>query len=79
MRTTIDLDPDVLQAARELAQHRRISLGRMISELSRAALGSDTGTTAKAQVLVRNGVPLLPRRDGEVVTSELVRHLEDAD
>ena len=51
----------------------------MISELSRAGLGADSGATNAAPVLVRNGVPLLPGRAGEVVTSELVHHLEDAD
>jgi len=79
MRTTIDLDADVLQAARELARYRRVSLGRMISELSRAALGKDSEATTTSQVLVRNGVPLLPRRAAELVTSELVHHLDDAD
>ena len=38
MRTTVDLDSDVLQAARSLARARRTSLGRVLSELARGGL-----------------------------------------
>lgn len=33
MRTTLDLDPVVLHAARQFAAHRAVSLGRAVSEL----------------------------------------------
>jgi len=56
MRTTLDLDEDVLQAAKELAAARGSTAGRIVSELVRKALAPpETGR-------VRNGVPLLPRR-----------------
>lgn len=73
MRTTIDIDEDVLQAARELATLRKTSVGRVLSELARKSLqpvahGAD----------VRNGVPLLPPRAGErVVTLDAVNRLRD--
>lgn len=38
MRTTVDIDDDVLQAARSLAQAERKSLGKVLSELSRKGL-----------------------------------------
>jgi hypothetical protein len=38
MRTTVDLDPDVLQAARSLARSRRTTLGRVLSDLARSGL-----------------------------------------
>lgn len=38
MRTTVDIDSDVLQAARSLARSRRQSLGRVLSELARGGL-----------------------------------------
>jgi hypothetical protein len=38
MRTTIDLDADVLQAARSLARARRRSLGKVVSDLARQGL-----------------------------------------
>jgi hypothetical protein len=38
MRTTLDLDADILQAARSLARAQRRTLGRVISELARHGL-----------------------------------------
>lgn len=56
MRTTLDIDPDVLQAAKEIAANRGTTAGKVLSELARKAL-----QPARA-LKVRNGVPLLPRR-----------------
>ena len=56
MRTTNDIDDDLLQAAKELADTRRTTAGRVISDLLRKAL--EPSRTLK----VRNGVPLMPRR-----------------
>jgi hypothetical protein len=56
MRTTLDLDDDILQAAKELAIARGTTAGKVLSELARKALAPSR--TAR----VRNGVPLLPRR-----------------
>ncbi|MFO1299718.1 MAG: CopG family transcriptional regulator [Burkholderiaceae bacterium] len=43
MPTTLDIDPDVLAAARELAGRRGVPIGRVLSELARQTLvsGSD--------------------------------------
>ncbi len=57
MRTTLDLDPDVLQAAKEIASVRGTTAGKVISDLVRKAL-----VPAAAATKVRNGVPLMPRR-----------------
>jgi hypothetical protein len=57
VRTTLDLDPDVLQAAKEIASARGTTAGKVISDLVRKAL-EPAATSAK----VRNGVPLMPRR-----------------
>jgi len=74
MRTTIDLDDDILNAARELAAARGITIGRMVSELARKGLARDASAEA-----VRNGVPLLPPRGpGEPrVTMKRVNELRD--
>ncbi|HXT70506.1 MAG TPA: hypothetical protein VN700_12155 [Vicinamibacterales bacterium] len=56
MRTTLDLDLDILQAAKELAAARGSTLGKVVSELVRKSLESPRSAR------VRNGVPLLPRR-----------------
>ena len=57
MRTTLDIEDDVLQSARELAARRGQSLGAVVSELLRGALGSPSASS-----VVRDGVPLLPCR-----------------
>jgi len=56
MRTTLDLDDDVLQTVKELAEARRSTAGKVLSELARRAL--ERPRTGR----VRNGVPLLPPR-----------------
>jgi len=56
MRTTLDLDDDVLLAAKELAAARGTTAGKVVSELVRQAL------TPRRTARVRNGVPLLSSR-----------------
>lgn len=75
VRTTLELDDDILQAAKELAAARGVTAGRVISDLARRAL---TPTTRAAEM--RNGVPLLPRRAGaRFLTMKEVNELRDAD
>ena len=57
MRTTLDIDDDVLQAAKELAAIRSSSAGKVLSELARRGLQREG-----PEVPVRNGVPLMPRQ-----------------
>lgn len=73
MRTTLDIDDDVLQAAKELAESRRTTAGRILSELARKALESPKASRA------RNGVPVLPRRPpgSRRPTMKLVNALRD--
>jgi len=72
MRTTLDLDEDVLQAAKELALVRGRTAGQIVSELVRQAL------KPRKAGRVRNGVPVLPRRPGTpVLTVERVNQLLD--
>jgi len=56
MRTTLDLDDDVLLAAKELAAARNSTAGKVVSELVRQALAP------RRAVRVRNGVPVLSAR-----------------
>jgi hypothetical protein len=72
MRTTLDIDDDVLLAARELARQRGVSMGKALSDLVRQALSRQDASPT------RNGVPLFPRRPGAgIVTLELVNQLRD--
>jgi len=57
MRTTLDLDEDVLQAAKELAAAQRTTAGKVVSDLARKGLAPATAARR-----IRNGVPLLPRQ-----------------
>lgn len=73
MRTTLDIDQDVLLAAKEIAKQRGSSVGKALSELARQALTRQAATTT------RNGVPLYPTRpDAGVATLKPVNRLRDA-
>lgn len=72
MRTTLDLDPDILFAAKALGGHTGQTLGQVISDLVRKALAAD-----KPTVKVRNGVPLLPSEPGRIVTPQMVEDAQD--
>ncbi|MDZ4761792.1 MAG: CopG family transcriptional regulator [Alphaproteobacteria bacterium] len=70
MRTTLDIDEDILNAAREIAAERKVSAGKVLSDLARKALvGEATG-----EQRYRNGFALLPRGT-HIVTEEHVRTL----
>jgi Arc/MetJ family transcription regulator len=73
MRTTLDIDDDLLQVAKELAASRRSTTGKVVSDLVRAAL------QPRRSDRVRNGVPLLPRRPAGArrPTMKLVNELRD--
>jgi hypothetical protein len=72
MRTTLDLDLDVLVAAKEIGAARGLSAGQVVSELVRKALA--VPKAAK----VRNGVPLLSRKAGAPpLTMAAVNKLRD--
>ena len=44
MRTTLNVDDDVLEAAKSIAQFRHISVGEALSELARKGLNTPVGT-----------------------------------
>ena len=73
MRTTLDLDSDVLQAAKEIAAARGLTAGKVVSDLVRKAL------EPAARPRVRNGVPLMPRQapGSPKMTMALVNELRD--
>ena len=78
MRITLDLDDDVLRAVRELARREKKTVGRVISDLARQALGaSPVGLTREMKGAARLSA-LFPRRGG-VVTNELIDRLREED
>jgi hypothetical protein len=79
MRTTLDIDDDVLEAAKELARSQRKTAGQVLSALARRALmqgeRSRPGQGPGGAVL-KDGWYTLPSRGG-IVTSELIERLLD--
>jgi hypothetical protein len=67
MRTTLDLDEDVLAAAKALASVQNRTAGQVLSELARRGLAA-----GRTRMRVRNGVPLLPSTPGRIVTPQMV-------
>ncbi len=76
MRTTLDIEDDVLQAAKEMARCEGSTAGRVISKLARQALSGTSEKTRKAFVY-KNGVPVLQHRDGEIITMEHIQSIMD--
>jgi hypothetical protein len=73
MRTTLDIDDDVLLAVKDAASRERIPVGRMMSMLIRQAL-------APASSVSRNGVLVFEAApDAPLLTLEAVNRLRDED
>ena len=73
MRTTLSLDDDVLAAARELADHQGVSIGAVISDLSRRGLeAARLGSTRTGRVPT-----FAPRPGARPITMESVRRALD--
>ena len=73
MRTTLNLDPDVLEAAKLLAAKERRPLGAVISDLVRRAVEPPPSPPRQ-----RNGIPLFAvAKGGRPVTAETIKELLD--
>ncbi len=73
MRTTLNLDDDVIAAAKELAAGERRSLGAVVSELARRGL-------SPARVDAEGDLPVIRVPAGTpVITPEMVRRALDED
>jgi hypothetical protein len=72
MRTTLDLDDEVLAAARRIAADRSRSIGQVISELARR------GLQTRPRISSRRGFPVFQvAKDAPPLTLEDVRRDED--
>lgn len=85
MRTTLDIDDDVLQAAKELARMEKKTAGKVLSEVFRSGIrsrnyGSEV-TGGPDGMVMKNGFYLLPHREGgPLITNVLIDQLmEEAD
>jgi hypothetical protein len=72
MRTTLTIDDDILAAARAMAEREKRNVGAVLSDMARRSL------TQTPVFKTRNGFPQLPvSKPGAVVTTELIKQLED--
>jgi hypothetical protein len=78
MRTTLDIDEDVLLAVKELSKRKKKSAGEVMSELARFALTNSTIQTS--DTITEYGFPAIPKKSDVVVTVEHINRLkEDSD
>lgn len=78
MRTTLDIDDDVLQAVKERARRANTTAGRVISELARHALAAPSPAPQVREPKAVYGFKPLPSRGG-IVTNELIDRLREDD
>jgi hypothetical protein len=83
MRTTLDIDDDLLAAAKELARRQGGSTGQVVSRLLRHSLtGMDAAaarTTARKALRRVAGFEPFAAKPGVVTTNEQVNALRDAE
>jgi hypothetical protein len=76
MRTTLDIEDDVLLAAKEIGRRNHISTGKALSDLARQALTRPRTKAAREEKAVYGFRPL-PSTPGKIVTNELIDRLRD--
>lgn len=78
MRTTLDIDDDILLVAKDLSKAAGQSAGRILSDLARKALTQPSHDFRLEEPRAVYGIRPFPKRaDGKPVSSELVRQLMD--
>ncbi len=80
MRTTLDIEDDVLLAAKEAARRQKVSVGAVISDLARRSLLQRSAlapaSSPSRSRLAALGIEPLPKRGG-IVTNEVIDQLRD--
>ena len=79
MRATLDIDDDVLQAAKELAERESKTAGQVLSDLARTGIlcrNTHDQETSDEPFVIKNGLPVLRSR-GRIVTNEMVERLQE--
>ena len=80
MRTTVDLELDVLQTAKEIASREECSAGTVISRVFRQGMRCINGghkQGSQPMFVHKNGMRVLGDREGPIITLEHVRRLMD--
>jgi hypothetical protein len=74
VRTTVDLDEDILRVAKGLARESEKSLGRVISDLARRGLEPSKISRTRSKIPVFDRLP-----GAKPVTSEMVKELLESE
>lgn len=81
MRTTLDIDEDVLAAAKELARQQNVSAGQVVSRLLRRVLTGQAGNSTAAPdagSVSRSVAGFRPFPAGKaVVTNDMINRLRE--
>ncbi len=72
MRTTVNIDEDILCAAKDISEREGRSTGQVLSDLARIGLEKSKGPVKK-----RNGIPVFPKKSEKVVTMQFINQLRD--
>lgn len=75
MRTTLDIEEDVLFAAKDLARRKKKTAGKIISELARKGLAGAATSTARETKAVYGFRPF--PKEGRIVSNELINKLRE--
>ena len=75
MRTTLDIEDDVLFAAKALARREKKSAGQVISELARKGLAGNSGPATREPKAIYGFRPF--PKEGRIVGNELIDKLRE--
>ena len=76
MRTTLDIEDDVLTATRELARRQGVSAGQVVSKLLRSALTGEASAQRPGAAVVA-GLRPFAASDQQLVSNEQIDQLRD--
>jgi hypothetical protein len=76
MRTTLDIEDDVLNAAKELARRQGVSAGQVVSKLLRSALTGEASAQGSGAAIVAGFRPFAASNQ-QLVSNEQIDQLRD--
>ena len=75
MRTTLDIEDDVLFAAKDLARREKKTAGQVISELARKGLAGAAVVTTREPKAIYGFRPF--PKEGRIISNELINKLRE--
>lgn len=76
MRVTLDIEPDILALAKDIAASERSTAGAVLSKLARAGFQA-SGRQPSEEKNLRNGIEMLPKRGEPTSLSHVQRIMDD--